>query len=71
MRGGNTSIGILLDMTGYVRLLLVHATNPFSCVHLHSVLIRKNKYIYIHSTVSHRSEYTPHIFVNILLYIFM
>ncbi len=22
-------------------------------------------------TVSHRSEYTPHIFVNILLYIFM
>ncbi len=25
-------------------------------------------YIYIH-TVSHRSEYTPHIFVNTLLYI--
>ncbi len=22
-------------------------------------------------TVSHRSEYTPHIFVNILLYLFM
>ncbi len=55
MRGGNTSIGILLDMTGYVRLLLVHATNPFSCVHLHSVLIRKNKYIYIY-TVQYLTE---------------
>ncbi len=27
-------------------------------------------YIYIY-TVSHRSDYTPYIFVNILLYIFM
>ncbi len=27
-------------------------------------------YIYIY-IVSHRSEYTPHIFVNILLYLFM
>ncbi len=28
-------------------------------------------YIYICISVAHRSEYTPHIFVNILLYIFM
>ncbi len=28
-------------------------------------------YIYIYIYISHKSEYTPHIFVNILLYLFM
>ncbi len=28
-------------------------------------------YLQSQYTVSHRSEYTPHIFVNILLYLFM
>ncbi len=31
----------------------------------------KSYYIYIYILVSHRSEYTLHIFVNVLLYLFM
>ncbi len=46
----------------------------FKWENLHNWWLTKNFfaplyiYIYIH-TVSHRSEYTPHIFVNTLLYI--
>ncbi len=39
------------------------------CVYI--ILFSVCLYIYIIYTVSHRSEYIPHIFVNILLYLFM
>ncbi len=37
----------------------IHSLNKIVCLH----------FIYIY--ISHKSEYTPHIFVNILLYLFM
>ncbi len=45
------------------------------CVHVYVYIYIYNSLYYIHVytvyTVSHKSEYTPHNFVNILLYLFM
>ncbi len=51
---------------GYKSLLVKKIVHP----QVNSVCVCVYIYIYTH-TVSHRSEYTPHIFVNIVLYLFM
>ncbi len=62
--GGNVFFSTMDLTSGFYRAGLGHKIGPGI------FWSRRTKYIYI-STVSHRSEYTPHIFVNILLYLFM
>ncbi len=62
-------IYIYIYISAVKRLIAIdHIQNKRSCFHNICVC---TVYIYYVYTVSHRSEYTPHIFVNIFLYLFM
>ncbi len=52
----------------YTFVVLIYSNN-FTIVYI--LMFLRNFFKMYSSTVSHRSEYTPHIFVNILLYLFM
>ncbi len=61
---GRTIPLMLIKHKEKCRSLLLTEKLKYSC-------FNKNQCIIDVCTVSHRSEYTPHIFVNILLYLFM
>ncbi len=65
----NTSIFISIYLLLLILLERLHCSKRWPLKYEY-IYIYIYEYIYTY-TVSHRNEYTPHIFVNILLYFFM